>query len=688
MILAILQVRVSSTRLPAKVLKPIFGKPMFLHQYERIKRSKLINKIVIATSDDMSDNPIEELCIKNSIDYYRGNLHDVLDRFYQTAIKYKPQHIVRLTGDCPLMDPNVIDTVIETHLNGKYDYTSNTLEPTYPDGLDVEIFTYQCLIEAYKMASLPSHREHVTPYIYDKNNNYKLKNVSNIENLNYLRWTVDEELDFQLVNKIFEELYFENPEFSYRDILKLIVRIPELKTVNAHFNRNEGFGISRKNDLIDEQQPSKKITQNRYIKSQNLLNRSRKSIPLGAQTFSKSITHFPEGVSPHFIEYGNGSRVWDIDGNEYIDFSSSLAAITLGYNDIDVNNAVKNQLEKGSIFSLSHPIEVEVAEKLIEMVPCAEMVRFGKSGSDATAGAIRLARAYTGRDHVAICGYHGWQDWYIGATSRNRGIPKSTAELTHFFQFNNIESLEKIFKNHQNNVAAVILEPMNTEFPQNNFLQLVQELSKKNGTVLIFDEMITGFRFSNGGAQEYFGVTPDLATFGKGIANGFPLSAVAGKAEIMKLMEEVFFSFTFGGETLSLAASLATLKKLQHEPIIKQMRKQGQKLMEQTSQILNEYGMKDLVRLSGDPVWSFIHFNDTHSYSQWEIKTLFLQEVFKRGVLTTGTHNISYSHTDEDLSIIKNVYQEVFLLLKKAINEGNLYEYLETKPIEPLFKLR
>lgn len=683
MILAILQARVSSTRLPGKVLKPILGKPMLLHQFERIKKSKLINKIVIATSDDMTDNPIEELCINNCIEYYRGNLHDVLDRFYHTAMQYKPQHIVRLTGDCPLMDPTIIDTVIETHLNGKYDYTTNTIKPSFPDGLDVEVFTYQCLVEAYKQASLPSQREHVTPYIYDKNNRYKLMNVKNTEDLNYLRWTVDEELDFQLVNKIFEELYCKNPEFSYHDILNLMERIPELKTVNAQFNRNEGFKI----DQINEQ-PPQKITQNRYVNSQILLERSLKSIPLGAQTFSKSITHFPIGVSPHFIEHGNGSRVWDVDGNEYIDFSSSLAAITLGYNDKDVNNAVKDQLDKGSIFSLSHPLEIEVAEKLIEMVPCAEMVRFGKNGSDATAGAIRLARAYTGRDHVAVCGYHGWQDWYIGATTRNRGIPKATVELTHFFQFNHIESLKKIFDNHKNNVAAVILEPMNTEFPQKNFLQEIQELSKKHGSVLIFDEMITGFRFANGGAQEYFGVTPDLATFGKGLANGFPLSAVVGKAEIMKLMEEVFFSFTFGGETLSLAASLATLKKLQKEPVIERMRNQGKKLMNQTNQLLNDCGLKDIVSLSGDPVWSFIHFNESDAYSQWEIKTLFLQEVLKRGVLTTGTHNISYSHTDEDLSILKDVYQEVFLLLKNAINEGKLYEYLKTRPIEPLFKLR
>jgi glutamate-1-semialdehyde-2,1-aminomutase len=688
MILAILQARLSSSRLPGKVLKSILGKPMLLHQIERIKRSKLIDKIVIATSEDITDNPIEELCLNNNIEYFRGSLHDVLDRFYQTAKIYQPQHIVRLTGDCPLIDSNVIDKVIETHLNGNFDYTSNTLQPTFPDGLDVEIFTYHCLKEAWQHASLLSQREHVTPFIYENNSRYKIKNVRSDDDLSYLRWTVDEKLDFELVSKIYQGLYNKNTEFSYKDILQFLEKYPELKTYNTQFHRNEGLKKSKMNDQTNEEPFSQKQTKDRYKKSQDLLNRACKTIPLGSQTFSKSITQFPYGVSPHFIQHGEGSRVWDVDGNEYIDFINSLAAITLGYNDKDVNKAVKSQLEKGTIFSLSHPLEVDVAEKIVEMVPCAEMVRFGKNGSDATTGAIRLARAFTGRDHIAVCGYHGWHDWYIGSTSRKKGVPKSTSDLTHSFQFNDIDSLEMIFQENLNQVAAVILEPMNAEEPQNNFLQKVKELTHHHGAVLIFDEMITGFRFANGGAQEYFGVTPDLATFGKGIANGFPLSAIAGRGEIMNLMEEVFFSFTFGGETLSLAASLATLEKLQNKPVIKQMRNQGNKLMEQTKNLINEYEMDDIIKLTGDPVWSFIHFNNVNPYSQWEIKTLFLQEVFKRGILTTGTHNMSYSHTDEDIEILMNVYREVFLLLKESIKKKIMHKYLETNPLNPLFQVR
>src|SRR5574341_817412 len=292
----------------------------------------------------------------------------------------------------------------------------------------------------------------------------------------------------------------------------------------------------------------------RYHNSEEMLDRALKAVPLGSQTFSKSKTQYPYGVSPYFITRGQGSHVWDVDNNEYVDFINALAAVTLGYNDPDVNAAVRAQLDEGVIFSLPHPLEHQVAEKIVEIVPCAEMVRFGKNGSDATSGAIRLARAYTNRDHVAACGYHGWQDWYIGATTRSRGVPQSTRDLTHIFNYNDIESLHKIFKEHPDQVAAVIMEPMNTTEPKDGFLEKVRELSRQHGAVFIFDETITGFRYANGGAQEYFGVTPDLATFGKGLANGYPVSALAGKAEIMRLMEEIFYSFTFGGETLSLAA--------------------------------------------------------------------------------------------------------------------------------------
>lgn len=426
----------------------------------------------------------------------------------------------------------------------------------------------------------------------------------------------------------------------------------------------------------------------RYNKSEEMLHRALRVIPLGTQTFSKSKTQYPYGVSPYFIQKAQGSKVWDIDGNEYIDFINSLCAITLGYNDSDVNKAVSDQLEEGVIFSLPHSIEVEVAEKIIEMVPCAEMVRFGKNGSDATAGAVRIARAYTGRDYVAVCGYHGWQDWYIGSTTRNLGVPQSTQEMTLKFNYNDINSLEKLFSDYPNKIAAVILEPMNVQEPQENFLMKVKKLTHANGAVLIFDETITGFRFAKGGAQEYFNVTPDLATFGKGLANGYPLSVVTGRADIMKLMEEVFFSFTFGGETLSLAASLATLTKLQAEPVIETLYKQGQKILDGINNLIKDKGMTNIISTTGNPTWNFLQFKDTPSYNQWEIKTLYMQEVFARGILAYGTHNMSYAHTDQDIEKLLEVYDEVFNIIKDVVQNNNLEKYLKCEPLVPLFKVR
>jgi glutamate-1-semialdehyde 2,1-aminomutase len=426
----------------------------------------------------------------------------------------------------------------------------------------------------------------------------------------------------------------------------------------------------------------------RYRLSLQMLERAIKTIPLGSQTFSKSKTQYPYGVSPYFIKKGKGSRVWDVDGNEYIDFINALAAVTLGYNDPDVTNAVKAQLEEGTIFSLPHELEVKVAEKIVEMVPCAEMVRFGKNGSDVTSGAIRLARACTKREHVAVCGYHGWQDWYIGSTSRNLGVPQSTRDLTHTFAYNNIDSLYKVFQQYPDQIATVIMEPMNVSEPKDNFLEKVKDLTHKNKAVFIFDETITGFRYSTGGAQEYFGVIPDLATFGKGLANGYPVSAVAGKVEIMRLMEEIFFSFTFGGETLSLAAALATMTKLQKEPVIEKLWSQGRKVVDGTKLLIENHRLEDVLSIGGKECWSFLIFKDSDIYSQWELKTLFLQEVFRRGILALGTHNMSYAHTDEDISKLLGIYDEVFAIIKNTIVNRNLNEMLQSEVLVPLFKIR
>jgi glutamate-1-semialdehyde 2,1-aminomutase len=426
----------------------------------------------------------------------------------------------------------------------------------------------------------------------------------------------------------------------------------------------------------------------KYKKSHELFDRAIKVIPGGSQTFSKSSLSYPSGHAPLFLSHGVGSHVWDVDGNEYIDFVNGLLPNILGYDDPDVANAVIQQVKKGVSHSLATELEVELAEELVKLIPCAEMVRFGKNGSDVTSGAIRVARAYTGKNRIAVCGYHGWQDWYIGSTLRSKGVPKDVSDLTHTFEFNNIESLENLLNRYPNQFAAIIMEPMNFVEPKENFLSNVKNLAHKNGALFILDEIITGFRYDLGGAQKLFGVTPDLATFGKSMGNGFPISALVGRAEIMNEMNEIFFSFTFGGECVSLAAALSVIKKMQREPVIEVINQRGTQLVNGINFLIDKYQLKEIFSVDGRASWSYLKINGNDKYDSWKIKTLFLQEVIARGVLTAGAHNMCYRHNESDIKFTLNVYDEVFKVVHDGLLENSLNNLLLCEPLEPIFKVR
>ena len=414
----------------------------------------------------------------------------------------------------------------------------------------------------------------------------------------------------------------------------------------------------------------------RYRKSQEMLARAERVIPLGSQTFSKSRVVYPANAAPLFLTHGKGSHVWDVDGNEYVDFVNGLLPVVLGYDDADVTAAVIEQLKSGVSFSLATPLEVEVAELLCEIIPCAEMVRFGKNGSDATSGAVRIARAHTGRDRIAVCGYHGWQDWYIGATTRNKGIPRAVGELTHKFPYNDLDGLHQLLAAHPGEFAGVMMEAMNVEEPKPGYLEGVRELAHKHGALFILDEIITGFRFHLGGAQTLFGVTPDLAAFGKSMGNGFPIAAVVGKAEYMRQMEEIFFSSTFGGEAVSLAASRATIHKMQREPVHATMDRLGQQIMDATRANIARTGLTDAVGIAGKPSWSLLQFHDTPRATAWEIKSLYLQELLARGILSAGSHNLCYAHTAADLAQLDAAQRDAFGLVREALDRGDIAQRL------------
>lgn len=426
----------------------------------------------------------------------------------------------------------------------------------------------------------------------------------------------------------------------------------------------------------------------RYRESIRLLERAERTIPLGSQTFSKSKTSIPVGAAPLFAERGDGGHLWDVDGNEYVDLVAGLACVTLGYRDPGVDAAVAEQMQRGVIFSLPHRLEAEVAERIISLVPCAEGVRFGKNGSDATAAAIRLARAYTGRDRVAVCGYHGWHDWYIGSTARDLGVPGAVRELTHTFRYNDLESLRTTLDEHHGEFAAVIMEPMTAVWPQEGFLEAVRDLTHENGALFVLDETITGFRFAAGGAQDEFGVTPDLVTLGKGLANGFPVSAVAGRADVMALMTEIFFSGTFGGETLSLAAAAAVLDRLSTTPVLKQLRSDGDRLQQDVAAVIADTQASEFLSIGGHPTWHVLTWRNSPQHTQWELRTLFLQEMMRRGVLLLSTHNLMAAHTEADRTTVLGAYRESLSVIVAADREGTVVDRLECEVLQPLFRVR
>jgi glutamate-1-semialdehyde aminotransferase len=428
------------------------------------------------------------------------------------------------------------------------------------------------------------------------------------------------------------------------------------------------------------------VSDQRFKASMQWLDRARLTVPGASQTFSKGANQFVRGASPLFLERGRGARVWDVDGHEYLDFTMGLCAVTLGYADPDVNAAVAAQLERGIIFTLPHPLEAEVAETLCRLVPCAEMVRFGKNGSDATSGAVRLARAYTGRDVVVACGYHGWQDWYIGSTTRSLGVPKAVRELTMTFAYNRIETLEQIFDSNPGRVAAVIMEPVGVVAPLPGFLSAVRELCSRHGALLVFDEIVTGFRLALGGAQEYYGVVPDLACFGKGMSNGFPLAALVGRRDVMRLLEDVFFSFTAGGEAASLAACLATIDKMQRAQVIPHLWRHGEALRDEVNRLAAACGMGAAIRCVGLGPRSVVTFETPDGAPWWELKSLFLQECVGRGLLFSGAHNMALCHGDAEVAAACRVYGEVLPLVAEAVGAGGVGARLQGPPCEPVFR--
>ena len=431
-----------------------------------------------------------------------------------------------------------------------------------------------------------------------------------------------------------------------------------------------------------------------YSRSDELRRRAHRAIPGGAHTYSKGDDQFPQ-LSPGFIVRGSGSRVWDVDGNSFVDWGMGLRSVILGHAHESVVRAVERCLRDGSNFTRPHPMEIEAAELLVETIPSAEMVKFAKNGSDATTAAVRLARAHTGRDIVACCQDHPFfstSDWFIGTTECSAGVPRQTQWMTKRFRYNDIGTLASLFEEHPDEIACVILEPTCKEEPRDGYLESVRDLCREHGAVLIFDEVITGFRWHPRGAQSYFGVTPDLSTFGKAMANGFAVSALVGRREIMELgglqhtKPRVFLlSTTHGGEVHSLAAALATIRALNCEDVTEHIWCIGRLLQEGLNDLAVAEGLRDQVHVAGYPCSPVVEIHAAGGITALQLRTLFLQETIKKGVLMPYVAP-SYSHTEADVRLTLDACHHALRVLREAIDCGSVEGRLVGETVRPVFR--
>ncbi len=422
--------------------------------------------------------------------------------------------------------------------------------------------------------------------------------------------------------------------------------------------------------------PNERVTD--FTKSRILQRRIHELIPGGCHTYAKGDDQFPFN-SPGLIARGKGCHVWDVDGNEFIEYGMGCRAVTLGHAHPRVVEAVTRELHNGANFGRPSILELECAEELLGMIPNAEMVKFAKDGSSTTTAALKLARAYTGRDMIAICGDHPFfavHDWFIGSTAMNGGIPQSTSDLTTTFRYNDPESLEHAFRQHPERIACVILEAAKYSEPEDNFLHRVKEICERRGAIFVLDEMITGFRWHNGGAQAEYDVKPHLSTFGKALANGFSLSALMGDRELMEVgglyhdRERVFLlSTTHGAETHSLAAGMEVMQIYRQEPIVELMYRQGDKLKLGLDAAIRRHQLGDYVEIIGRPCNLVFVTRDTELKPSQGFRTLLMQELIARGVLGTSLV-ISAAHTDDDVQKTIEAFDGALGVYARAIRDG------------------
>jgi glutamate-1-semialdehyde 2,1-aminomutase len=644
------QARLGSTRLPDKVMRQVCGVPLITLLLGRLRAARRVDAIVVATTDAAIDDPLCAYLAGQGATVSRGSCADVLDRYYQAAKTCGADVVVRVTGDCPLVDPALVDRVIETLLTGA-DYASNTNPPTFPDGLDVEAFTFALLERSWREARTKHQREHVTPYMKEAGDVRRV-NVTNPVDLSAGRWTVDEPEDLAVIRNIFEH-FSPRTDFTWSEVSAVADSRPELFEANRKIARNEGMTLGT---------------------GQKLWRRAKRVIPGGNMLLSKRPEMFLPERWPAYFSKAKGCRVWDLDGVEYLDLSMmGIGTNLLGYGRDEVDNAVRDVIAAGNMSTLNCPEEVYLAERLVALHPWSDMVRFARTGGEANAIALRIARAATGRDKVAICGYHGWHDWYLAANlgdERNlaghllpglepRGVPQNLRGTVLPFQYNDLEGLRSLVK--ENALAAIVMEVSRNVGPAAGFLEGVRRLATDNGIALLFDECTSGFRQTFGGLHKQFGVEPDMATFGKAIGNGYALTATIGRRSVMEAAQNTFISSTFWTERIGPAAALKTLEVMERERSWEQVTGVGREIGRRWVELARKYGMP--IELNGLP--ALIGFSIPVPNAQ-KYRTLITQEMLKKGILAATAVYVCTAHDEVTVGRYFEELEPLFALIAEC----------------------
>ena len=689
-IVAITQARLSSSRLPQKVLKKI-GKETALELHlKRIKKSRLISKVVLAVSSDDGIEVLEPIANQNDSVFFKGSTNDVLDRFYQAAKENNADLVVRLTSDCPLIDPKMLDDMLTVFLKNTADFMSSNFTAKLPDGFDIEIMSFAALQKAWQEAKLQSDREHVTPYIIrnsDLKNGRLFKAISfDFENDDSdLRVTLDYQEDLDLLNHLVKQV---GPSVGKEEYINYLRKHPEIVKINQSATNKGGI-----------QYMNAKEMGLRYITNFKNSDKHRQVIhdliPGGAHTYTKGDDQFP-ALSPAAITHGKGTKVWDLDGNEFLDCSMGLTSISLGHAYEPVLERVREELLRGVNFQRPSILEREIAERFLEMIPCHQMIKFAKNGSTATTAAVKISRAYTNRKLVAFPKDHpfySYDDWFIGSTFANRGVPDEIRSLAVTYESDNFESLKKLFDQYPNQIACVISEPEKPHGLPEGYLDKAIKFVQSQGALYILDEMITGYKTDFPGSITKYGVSPDMATWGKGIANGFSFCALTGKKDIMELggirrvgEEKLFLiSTTHGGETTSIAAALATINEFKKHNVLKHNQAIGQYMTDEVRSVLNKTGLHKQIDFQAAPWMQVYTFKDQLGTVSMGLKTLMQQEMIKYGVLFQGAFVPCYSHTKEDVDYFARAFKLSCDTYAKALDDG--FEKFLVGPVtKPVFR--